>query len=180
MCSRSMAKTMSKLAIVFAVGVSLMPPECFALSEYDYAKDGQICYRTGGKRNFEHCRPPKDKNELANAQRQTNEKNAYYAKYNYCDFSMFSTWGGERGRLTKKLESAKFSYDFASKEVFWAKQDIAKQAYLPSETVREAYSTLGIYQPIMNKASYEIGALNWCIECAKAQQKGSADCRHLP
>lgn len=167
------------------VAVMIVTSTCFvpyavALSEYDYVKDGQICYKTAGKRRIEHCRAPKDENELFEAQKQTNLSKAYYVKYNYCDFSMFSTWGRERGKLTKRLETAKFSYDFASKEVFWAKQDIAKQAYLPSETVREAYSTLGLYQPMVNKAAYEMKALNWCLECAKVQQNGASDCRSLP
>lgn len=162
------------------LGLASFVSPSLALTEYEYVKDGQICSKTGGKRRIENCRPPKDANELSAGQHQTNANNAYYTKYNYCDFSVLSTWGGERGRLTKKLETAKFSYDFAGKEVFWAKQDIAKQAYLPSETVREAYSTLGLYQPMMNKAAYEIKALNWCIECAKVQQNGASDCRSLP
>jgi hypothetical protein len=106
--------------------------------------------------------------------------NDYNKRISYCEFRMWNTWGGEISRLSSKLADEKAGYEIFSNEMYWAKQDISKQAYLPSDKVRDAYSYVAALQPLMNNAEYHINAFQWCIRCAKAQQGGARDCKDLP
>lgn len=135
--------------------------------------DGKICFylKTGFTGGF-HCREPKDPDELQTERAKDNAQH----RLNACNFSLFSTWPGEVEKIQKKLVVLRNSRKSEYQELYWAQQDINKQAYLPSETVRASYETAAIFRGLIAQDDAEINTQEWCLKCAIKRNNGAANC----
>jgi len=107
---------------------------------------------------------------------QINEQYQHQKLLESCNFSSFRTWDSEVERIQKNIVGLDQLIKMVSDEIYWANKDISKQDFLPSETVRNAYSQLSVNQ-MMNAKYQEMKVKNiFCLDCALKRKNGASDC----
>lgn len=169
---------------IASIGAAVLLVEnSWALKPSEYAKGDQVCYRTGGRRNFELCREPVSPQELEAARIQGAQRDSEASEYRRrearlasCSFSLLSSWPGEIERLSKRLGAAKFALQYSRSELAEGYSDLSKQQYLPSSAIREAREKVAFFSRMVADQNREIAGIEWCIECARLRQAGAKAC----
>lgn len=152
------------------ISMLLLTVGIFSPNSFADVQNGKIC--TYGSKPLTHpqkvCRDPIDPSEL----QKERAKDNYYA----CKFSLLSTWSGEIGKIQKELAALRGLRQIDSQELYWAQQDINKQAFLPSETVRAAYESAAYFGRAVASENAQINTQEWCLRCAMKRNNGADDC----
>ena len=141
-------------------------------SRAEFVRGDKVC-TTSIKSPFRTtCRDPSDAGELDRL-RAAEVKSKNFEK---CGFSWARGWESERDRLLKLIRGERDSLAYFEQEVYWARTDISKSHILPSDKIREAYSTISLWEPIIRESRKNIAELEWCVSCALKKPKSAAEC----
>lgn len=105
------------------------------------------------------------------------ERNESSCKFSHLlIWSKLHTWLWEVDRIRKELITLREARQMDAQELYWAQQDINKQAFLPSETVRAAYETASYFGKSVASYDAQINSQEWCLQCAIKRNNGVDVC----